>query len=376
MTPIIEVKSVSKKYRLWPERGLRTFFDRRATEEIWALKDVSFDVFSGDILGIIGKNGSGKSTLLRILSRITAPTAGEVVLRGRVTSLLEIGTGFHQDLTGRENIFLNGAILGMGRGEIAAKFSKIVAFSQLAKFIDTPVRYYSSGMYVRLAFAIASHLDPQILILDEVLAVGDAQFQKKCLAKMEELIKKGKTVILVSHNMGTIERLCNRAVFLSAGKAIVGKPVAKVVDLYLTAKTRAGKVVFRNELVRRVSVAQVSDGIEITAQYSGTKPLKIPCFGFVVADHLGNPIFGSNPLVDPKAKAPRFQKKGRVRVLVQQPRLLDGVYRLSIWLGDGEREYFARRDCLTFAVVGMAGKNQLPVASVGPVSPKCTWKFS
>jgi len=184
-------------------------------EEFYALKDVSFTVEQGDRVGIIGRNGAGKSTLLKILSRITEPTTGRVTLRGRVASLLEVGTGFHPELTGRENIFLNGAILGMSRDEIKKKFDEIVAFAEIEKFLDTPVKRYSSGMYVRLAFAIAAHLEPEILLVDEVLAVGDAQFQKKCLGKMEDVSRKeGRTVLFVSHNMGIIRNLCNHGILL------------------------------------------------------------------------------------------------------------------------------------------------------------------
>src|SRR3984957_835664 len=189
-----------------------------AVEEFWALKDVNFKVKRGEVLGIIGRNGAGKSTLLKILSHITEPTEGRVLLRGRIASLLEVGTGFHPELTGRENIFLNGAILGMREREIRKKFDEIVAFAEVEKFLDTPVKYFSSGMYVRLAFAVAAHLEPEILIVDEVLAVGDAAFQKKCLGKMGEVAKKGaRTVLFVSHNMQGISSLCSRAILLNAG---------------------------------------------------------------------------------------------------------------------------------------------------------------
>ncbi len=187
-------------------------------EEFWALKDVSFEVKQGDRVGIIGRNGAGKSTLLKVLSRITEPTEGRISIKGRVASLLEVGTGFHPELTGRENIFLNGAILGMSRGEIKRKFDEIVDFAEVEKFIDTPVKRYSSGMYVRLAFAVAAHLEPEILIVDEVLAVGDAQFQKKCLGKMDDVSKEGRTVLFVSHNIAAIKSLCNRGIWLQGGQ--------------------------------------------------------------------------------------------------------------------------------------------------------------
>jgi lipopolysaccharide transport system ATP-binding protein len=235
---VIEVKDLSKRYLLshqqkkgqglrhvledafkWPWRAL-TGSSRTAAgpEEFWALRGVSFSIGQGEVTGIIGRNGAGKSTLLKIISRITEPTAGRVTLRGRVASLLEVGTGFHPDLTGRENIFLNGAILGMRRAEIQRKFDEIVAFAEVEKFLDTPVKRYSSGMYVRLAFAVAAHLEPEVLLVDEVLAVGDAQFQKKCLGKMSELSQgRGRTVLFVSHNMAAVRSLCTRAILLENG---------------------------------------------------------------------------------------------------------------------------------------------------------------
>lgn len=204
-------------------------------EEFWALKDVSFDIQQGDRVGIIGRNGAGKSTLLKILSRITEPSCGQIKIKGRVSSLLEVGTGFHPELTGRENIFLNGAILGMSKAEISRKFDEIVAFAEVEKFLDTPVKRYSSGMYVRLAFAVAANLEPEILIVDEVLAVGDQQFQKKCLGKMEEVGKEGRTVIFVSHSMPTVTSLCDKAILLESGKVAKMGPTSEVVMHYYTS---------------------------------------------------------------------------------------------------------------------------------------------
>lgn len=228
-------------------RGAKTFFRKASDlahgraviegdelEEIWALRDVSFEVRRGDVLGIIGRNGAGKSTLLKILSRITEPTTGRVVLRGRVASLLEVGTGFHQELTGRENIFLNGAILGMSRAEIRRRFDEIVAFAQIEKFLDTPVKRYSSGMYVRLAFAVAAHLEPDILIVDEVLAVGDAEFQEKCLGKLRAVAAEGgRTVLFVSHNLAAIASLTKRAALLTSGRLEMLGGTTDVVKFYL-----------------------------------------------------------------------------------------------------------------------------------------------
>lgn len=203
-------------------------------EEFWALNDISFDVFSGEVVGIVGGNGAGKSTLLKILSRITEPTRGSVTLRGRVASLLEVGTGFHPELSGRENIFLNGAILGMSRAEIKRKFDEIVAFAEVEKFLDTPVKRYSSGMYVRLAFSVAAHLEPEILVVDEVLAVGDAQFQKKCLGKMQDVSQReGRTVLFVSHNMAAVKSLCTRAICLEKGHIVADGDTDAVLRRYL-----------------------------------------------------------------------------------------------------------------------------------------------
>lgn len=201
----------------WMKKGAASADKKTSVEEFWALKDVSFEVKRGEVVGIIGRNGAGKSTLLKVLSRITEPTKGRITLDGRVASLLEVGTGFHPELTGRENVFLNGAILGMTRAEISSKFDEIVAFAEIEKFLDTPVKRYSSGMYVRLAFAVAAHLDPEILIVDEVLAVGDQKFQQKCLGKMQDVAKGGRTVLLVTHNMVITRQLCSAALLLEAG---------------------------------------------------------------------------------------------------------------------------------------------------------------
>jgi lipopolysaccharide transport system ATP-binding protein len=218
----------------WRARNGNNGAGEAAREEFWALRDISFDVKRGEVLGIIGRNGAGKSTLLKILSRITEPTHGEVRIRGRVASLLEVGTGFHPELTGRENIYLNGAILGMAKAEIKRKFDEIVAFSEVEKFLDTPVKRYSSGMYVRLAFAVAAHLEPEILIVDEVLAVGDAQFQKKCLGKMHDVSQSGRTVLFVSHNMSAVVQLCTRAILLQAGAVVLNGDVSNVTGAYFS----------------------------------------------------------------------------------------------------------------------------------------------
>jgi lipopolysaccharide transport system ATP-binding protein len=293
LNPVIAVDHISKAYRLgmisgatlqedfarwWarvrgrPDPLLRIGeeYHRRLGEQFWALEDVSFLVEEGEVLGIIGPNGAGKSTLLKILAQVTAPTSGHAMLRGRVASLLEVGTGFHPDLTGRENVFLNGAILGMTKAEIRSKFDEIVAFSECEEFLDTPVKRYSSGMYVRLAFAVAAHLDPEILIVDEVLAVGDAQFQKKCLSKMGEVSRGGRTVLFVSHNMVAVQSLCRRAILLREGRLVNEGWASTVVGEYLqdvyardepvswdTPESAPGNELLR---IRRVQITALKEG--------------------------------------------------------------------------------------------------------------------
>jgi len=268
MQPVIEIKNISKKYNITHQRGgyialrdvltnifknpfqfakskAKKIIGRETKEEFWALKDINFEVQPGEVIGIIGHNGAGKSTLLKILSQITPPTTGEIKINGRVGSLLEVGTGFHPELTGRENIMLNGAILGMKKNEIIKKFDAIVEFAGIEKFLDTPVKYYSSGMYVRLAFSVAAHMEPDILIVDEVLAVGDAEFQKKCLGKMEEVTKsEGRTILFVSHNMAAIKKLCNKCILLKNGEIIKNGKTNEVLDYYLNKQQDLNSVTF------------------------------------------------------------------------------------------------------------------------------------
>jgi lipopolysaccharide transport system ATP-binding protein len=268
MPPVISVENLSKTYRLGQigtgtfSRDLEVWWAKlrgkpnpmlrigekdhgnRDGEELWALRDVSFTVEQGEVLGIIGRNGAGKSTLLKILSRVTAPTSGKIRVKGRIASLLEVGTGFHPELTGRENIYLNGAIMGMNRKDIARKFDEIVDFSEVEKFIDTPVKRYSSGMYVRLAFAVAAHLDPEILVVDEVLAVGDAAFQKKCLGKMGDVAKEGRTVLFVSHNMAAVTNLCLNGLLISKGEIRKKGEIAEVISNYLNSDSEKKAIDF------------------------------------------------------------------------------------------------------------------------------------
>ncbi len=281
-TPIIEVRNLSKKYHLGTigatslrEEFARTWDRLRGLphpdkQDFWALRDVSFDVHPGEVLGVIGRNGAGKSTLLKILSRITEPTSGTATLRGRVASLLEVGTGFHPELTGRENVFLNGAILGMTRAEVRRKFDEIVTFAEIEQFIDTPVKRYSSGMYVRLAFAVSAHLEPEILIVDEVLAVGDAQFQRKCLGKMNEVSRtEGRTVLFVSHNLAAVKQLTTTCLYLLRGQVSALGPTNGVLDRYARAD-EPGLLASKGKHATIVETCLVDEhGLRISSHHGG-----------------------------------------------------------------------------------------------------------
>jgi lipopolysaccharide transport system ATP-binding protein len=318
-----------------------------------ALKDVSFDVRQGEIVGIIGRNGAGKSTLLKIISRVTAPTSGTIKIKGRVASLLEVGTGFHPELTGRENIFLNGAILGMHKGEIEQKFDEIVAFSEIDKFIDTPVKRYSSGMYVRLAFAVAAHLDPEILVVDEVLAVGDAAFQKKCLGKMGEISKEGRTVLFVSHNMGAIQRLCNRTILLSEGQVTADGGTSSVVELYMTTGlSPQGERIWTNlnaapgnEIVRLKAVRALNNQQNIVSQFSVREPVYLEVeycaltggvildVGFYLYDATGALLFAvGDTLTEEWQGKPRPKGEYRTRCEIPGDLLNEGQLRIMAFI--------------------------------------------
>jgi len=340
---------------------------------IWALKDVSFEVQRGEVVGVIGRNGAGKSTLLKILSRITEPTTGRVELHGRVSSLLEVGTGFHPELTGRENVFLNGAILGMRREEIEQKFDEIVAFSGVEQFLDTPAKRYSSGMQVRLAFAVAAHLEPEILLIDEVLAVGDAAFQQKCLGKMSEVAGQGRTILFVSHNMGAVASLCPRAILIADGRIAVTGSSTDVITAYLheaTSREHDGHVDLRDwsgdrkgDGPMRVTVVETSHGDgTLSSRFSYGEPI---CFrfgvepvvndascivGISIRDALGRLLLH---LTNTDDDAPLDLKYGGsvITALLPSNLLNDGVYHVSVWLGDGLNILHDRvGDCLSFRV--------------------------
>jgi len=326
-------------------------------EEFWALKDVSFEVKQGEVVGIIGRNGAGKSTLLKILSRITEPTEGRVRIRGRVASLLEVGTGFHPELTGRENIFVNGAILGMTRQDILRKFDEIVAFAEIEKFLDTPVKRYSSGMYVRLAFAVAAHLDPEILIIDEVLAVGDAEFQKKCLGKMHDVATdQGRTVLFVSHNMAAVARLCTRGILLERGRPSLDGNIEAVVSGYNKATIYSGA---RAPLASdqpaicsvRIDDAQLHQGnLRVSVEFRSPRKLDPPLVGVVVHNHNGTPMFGVNTQMTSEFK-PAAISEGVATLEVTNLPLHSGLYKLSVWLGEKNENYDVAEDVVVFHFV-------------------------
>jgi lipopolysaccharide transport system ATP-binding protein len=379
MPPVITVENLSKKYiighqkqeRYTALREVLTEGAKRFThklrhpfaapesdsthEEFWALKDVSFDIKQGDRVGIIGRNGAGKSTLLKILSRITEPTSGKVSIKGRVASLLEVGTGFHPELTGRENIFLNGAILGMSRIEIKSKFDEIVAFAEVEKFLDTPVKRYSSGMYVRLAFAVAAHLEPEILIVDEVLAVGDVQFQRKCLGKMEDVANDGKTLLLVSHNLPTILSLSNKVLLLDAGKVIeCGEPhqVARTyqgsfkkdglgqTDLSSVEHYGNGLAKFRsiqlsqtNELGSNIPVPETGCNLVFTIEIETFENFRDATVALIIYDDLGNRLVDANTLIKGDTVQLTEGKITEVKFILKNVRLKPDVYTAGLWMG-------------------------------------------
>ncbi len=389
--PIITVENVSKRYLLghrvhddtlrdriaramrsatwWARPGDRPA--KRSVEEFWALRDVSFELNRGQVLGIVGRNGAGKSTLLKILSRITEPTSGRIRMRGRAASLLEVGTGFHPELTGRENVYLNGAILGMRKAEIARKFDEIVAFSEIERFLDTPVKHYSSGMYVRLAFAIAAHLEPDILIVDEVLAVGDAQFQKKCLNKVSEVTHSdGRTVLFVSHNSAALQSICSVGIWLSQGRIAGRGPIGECLAAYLqTGSKRAdypGPAEDRPHITSvRIDPAVLADGrIQVEVGFESPFPLSPPVVGIIVSSKFGYPIAGSNGRMAGESWQPKPARAGVVTACLDNPPLHSDSYLISAYLGDAVSDYDQKLDAVGFDYVSRRFHPQMPPLQV------------
>ena len=369
-----------------------------ASDDLWALRHVDLEVRHGEAVGIIGRNGAGKSTLLKVLSHITEPTEGRVEIRGRVASLLEVGTGFHPELTGRENIQLNGAILGMTRAEIKSKFDEIVEFSEISRFLDTPVKRYSSGMYVRLAFAVAAHLEPEVLIVDEVLAVGDAEFQKKCLGKMEDVAGHGRTVLFVSHNMAAVTSLCSRAVLLDSGSVVESGPTREVIGAYLQRGKDASSKLLTDRTdrtgtgaVRFVAVGlEDGDGNAITTAISGGpvtvrldyetadgRPVDRVIVGIYVRGLYGQPLFICLSRVAPN-RFSSLPPRGSIRCHMPVLPLLSGAYMLDIWCKVSEviTDFVNHASELTVSEGDFFGSGRLPPTSAGEFLVAHDWEVT
>jgi lipopolysaccharide transport system ATP-binding protein len=411
----VRVENLSKRYRIGgpqaryrtmretlvdiamaPARRLRRLGRPAPPEEtIWALKDVSFEVKHGEVMGIIGRNGAGKTTLLKILSRITEPTEGYAEINGRVGSLLEVGTGFHPELTGRENIYLNGAILGMKRAEIDQKFDEIVAFSEIEKFLDTPVKRYSSGMYVRLAFSVAAHLKPEILLVDEVLAVGDAAFQKKCLGKMGDVAGEGRTVLFVSHNMAAINTLCDRAVLLESGQVAIEGVSDEVVHRYLQTGAQRGEAVFGPETVRsgsgraryirsrlldskgRVAAAvPMGDSVTVELEFQCFETIGRPVFAvrLLTPMSLGLAGWGTNVTY---GEMPAASRGGVIRLHIERLDLLPGVYNLALGLFNGHEQLDHIDNAIELEMTSypVYPTGKIPSSKLALIFAPCSWTY-
>lgn len=380
MKPIIEVNHVWKEYQKGIDRrykslrdtlvGMPNRFFGAEKEKFWALEDIDFKVEAGESVGIIGRNGAGKSTLLKILSRITPPSKGEIILRGRVASLLEVGTGFHPELTGRENVFFNGSILGMKNQEIKRKFDEIVDFSGVENFIDTPLKHFSSGMQMRLAFSVAAHLDSEILLIDEVLAVGDAEFQKKCIGKMDDVSKgEGKTILFVSHDIKSIIELTKIAILLDEGILKSKGESKSIISEYLEYTDQNIKIYTPTNLIQRVSVKNESY-LTIECKYKLQYQPYIPHFGFIISTSENIPLFASNPTIEKIKLNPQNNKEGTIRVNILEPKLAAGLYRLSIWMGDGSQDFFSDINCLQFNIYAHEINSKF-----GCLIPRCSYEF-
>jgi lipopolysaccharide transport system ATP-binding protein len=386
MKPILEIQNLSKKYRIQHlaggylslrERMANAFrSDKSQTEDFWALNDVSFEVQAGESIGIIGRNGAGKSTLLKILSKITPPTSGKIISRGRIASLLEVGTGFHPELTGRENIFFNGSLLGMKRMEIAAKFDEIVDFSGVEKFLDTPLKHYSSGMQLRLAFAVAAFLEPEILIIDEVLAVGDAEFQKKCLGKMEDVQGQGRTILIVSHNLEVVSRLCRRGMLLNTGKLQIDGFISNVISDY-EGLSNSNVLTLEDGMIKSIRIEQDREYLNLMVTFQSEQEIDFPNLGFLISDQFGHPISGANPLkagLNLQDFIPT--REGTAKVKIHSPKLSDGKYLLYVWFGDRKQNFFETKDPLVFYVNRMVTNFNRNNKTDGFVVPECDWSFN
>jgi lipopolysaccharide transport system ATP-binding protein len=407
---VIRAENVSKRYRISHLAGQGTLRDtmhhaarlawrrlrwntRLTREDFWALRDVNFEIKRGDVVGVIGRNGAGKSTLLKLLSRITEPTSGRISIQGRMASLLEVGTGFHPDLSGRDNIYLNGALLGMKRAEIRAKFDEIVTFAEVERFLDTPVKRYSSGMYVRLAFSVAAHLEPEILIIDEVLAVGDAAFQKKCLGKINQVSRDaGRTVIFVSHSMGVVANLCRQAIFMERGQVVRTGPVGEIVGAYIQSGNhasgevsweetdeRAGNTRMRLRRARVVSEGRVCRDVPIDRdiwveyEFSVFTPGLTLTSSIHLFDKHGSCVLSSGPGNSTPAAGVY-----RDRVRLPANFLNDGLYSVSILLITESTHIEVNvTEAITFTVHETgAGRGEFTGTIIGCIRPRLDWESS
>ncbi len=369
---------------------------RHSDDFIWALRDVSFEVKRGEVVGIIGRNGAGKSTLLKILSRITKPTEGSADVYGRMGTLLEVGTGFHGELSGRENIYLSGAIMGMSKAEIDRKFDEIVAFAEVEKFIDTPVKHYSSGMYVRLAFAVAAHLEPEILLVDEVLAVGDAAFQKKCLGKMGDVAREGRTVLFVSHNMAAISNLCPYALLLNQGKVVCLNKTDDVIEAYQSTLVsmksfediRRTRPSWAQPMITSVRILGAdgeqrdsfplgSDVIVEMSFDSQSDGLSKPVMGVVINHLTRGTAGGVNTRMSGFWPSNGPYRSAVMRCKLQRVPLLQGSYTVDVWLGNGVADVDTLKDCASFSIeaTDFYGTGQIPFAHMGLVALEPLWEI-
>ncbi|WP_299821839.1 ABC transporter ATP-binding protein [uncultured Pontibacter sp.] len=353
------------------------------SEYVWALRDINFEVKQGEVLGIIGKNGAGKSTLLKLLSRVTSPTTGSIKAKGRIASLLEVGTGFHEELTGRENIFLNGAILGMTKAEIRSKFDEIVAFSGTERYIDTPVKRYSSGMRVRLAFAVAAHLEPEILIVDEVLAVGDAEFQKKAIGKMQSIsMGEGRTVLFVSHSMDAVKKICSKGILLKNGLVHLESHIDNIIAEYYEGLRVSHCVQYVPDIykpsIKRIELNDdLLDQAILELNFEYVSPFKInpPVIGFVLYNAFNVPVFGSNPRFHSEGYHVTSSTEGKVNVKVENLELHSGLYKISAWLGDSYTDYDSKIEAIVFEYVSSQKYMSKPEPlHIGSIDKRAIWK--
>jgi len=366
--PIIQVKNLSKKYKIGKKTGdlrqtIRNIlsFSYKEPKEIWALKDISFEVNQGEVFGIIGPNGSGKSTLLKILSKITYPTTGKAILNGRVSSLLEVGTGFHPELTGRENIYLNGSILGMKRVEIKEKFDEIVDFSGVEKFIDTPVKHYSSGMYVRLAFSVAAHLEPEILLVDEVLSVGDMAFRQKSMGKMNEVAQSGRTVVFVSHNLNAVENLCDRGLYINSGEIKEIGNINNVINRYLNiinTNIIQQKTIQNNEYIEYIdlsimnsnqNIVQSGKQVVFKIKYEFKKTIVDAIFRLEIKNNSHQTMFVCNNILTGNLFI-NLKGSGKIFCSIPKLNLNNGNYYIDLYIEDKNKIIFQYNNFLQFQV--------------------------